>query len=127
MYDSTHHISTTGHLKLSKQRFTVILNAYSGNDREQDLRAYEGKQLRMYQETPFVAYSIYVKLQDIFFCVPSLISLLFIEETSIIIGCQTYSWSEMCRICTFGLKGIEAGTNAGTRDQFLLTLKLYEK
>ena len=63
MYDSTRHSSTTGHLKLSKQRFTVILNGYLGNDREQDLRAYEGKQLRMYQETPFYAYSIYTPRQ----------------------------------------------------------------
>ena len=31
------------------------LKAYSGNDREQDLCANEGKQLRMYQETLFFA------------------------------------------------------------------------
>ena len=42
------------------------LNAYSDKDREQDVRAYEGKQLRMYQETLFFAFNIYVKLQDIF-------------------------------------------------------------
>ena len=35
---------------------------YSGNDREQDLCAYVGKELLMYQETPFFAFIIYVKL-----------------------------------------------------------------
>ena len=38
------------------------LRKYSGIDREQDLRAYEGKQLRMYQETHLFAFFIYVKL-----------------------------------------------------------------
>ena len=44
----------------------LFLKAYSGNDREQDLGAYEGKQLRMYQETPFYVFFIYVMVQDIF-------------------------------------------------------------
>ena len=43
-----------------------LLNSYSGNDREQDLCAYEGKQLGKHQETPFFTFFIYVKLQDIF-------------------------------------------------------------
>ena len=34
----------------------LTLRTYSGYDREHDLRAYEGKQLRMYQETPFFAF-----------------------------------------------------------------------
>ena len=42
--------------------YSIVLRTYSGNDREQDLRAYEGKQLQMYQETHFFAFFIYVKL-----------------------------------------------------------------
>ena len=34
----------------------VCLRTYSGNDREQDLRAYEGKQLLMYQKTSFFGF-----------------------------------------------------------------------
>ena len=40
----------------SLKRQKYHLRTYSGNDRVQDLRAYEGKQLRMYQETPFFAF-----------------------------------------------------------------------
>ena len=48
--------------------FYSVLRTYSGNDREQDLRAYERKNLRMYQETNFFAFVIhvYVKLKNIF-------------------------------------------------------------
>ena len=40
--------------------YMTVLFTVQNNDIEQDLRSYEGKQLRMYQEIPFFAFFICV-------------------------------------------------------------------
>ena len=60
----------------------MLLKAYSGNVREQDLRAYEGKQLRMYQETPFLTFfHIHVcEITEHIICLQSMILLFLLGK-----------------------------------------------
>ena len=67
----------------------LTLRIYSGNDREHDLRAYEGKQLRMYQETPFFAFFHICEVMEDIFCLQSMILLFLSRKTSFKIDGQT--------------------------------------